>query len=141
MLTGISDIGPHPLGCGTVEAPHPSGCCVCIVNRRRRIRVGSQGVFKTPCRHRGWRRLNATNHGGGPRPKSLLLLFLFPNQQSGGKGRVGELKNLHYLKLSCGPITGSKFLHQEWLPAPKSSILRMVKVLPLSPLYFYPADL
>ena len=28
MLTGISDIGPHPLGCGTVEAPHPSGCCV-----------------------------------------------------------------------------------------------------------------
>ena len=26
MLTGISDIGPHPLGCGTVEAPHPSGC-------------------------------------------------------------------------------------------------------------------
>jgi len=47
----------------------------------------TRGLFKTPFRHRGWRRLNATNHGGGPRPKSLLLLFLLPNQQSGGKGR------------------------------------------------------
>ncbi len=82
MLTGISDIGPHPLGCGTVEAPHPSGCgrfrgpIACAVKSIPAHEIG--GCFKAIGRHRGWRRLNATNHGGGPRPKSLLLLFLLP---------------------------------------------------------------